>query len=269
MKYRLDVPAQRRNQNSAFTLVELLVVIVIIGILAALLLTALSLGVGTARRISCVNNERQLGHAMQMFVADNHFYPLVAIVYPDHYTGWENILARAELDVPAHNAKPPNYPRPGIWHCPSAYLPQGFEGYADYGYNGYGMSAQTDTNSLGLGGHHLWLDLHASEHNPAPPINESEVASPSEMMAIGDGFRGGNSIIQDGWPLLWRVYEAQEFNLGSTKRAYARHQGKANVVFCDGHVESPTLKFLFEDTSDAALVRWNRDHLPHREKLSP
>ena len=48
-----------------------------------------------------------------------------------------------------------------------------------------------------------------------------------------------------------------------------RHQGKANVVFCDGHVESPTLKFLFEDTSDASLVRWNRDHLSHREKLSP
>jgi prepilin-type processing-associated H-X9-DG protein len=42
----------------------------------------------------------------------------------------------------------------------------------------------------------------------------------------------------------------------------------ANAVFCDGHVESPTLKFLFEDTSDAALARWNRDHLPHREKLS-
>jgi prepilin-type processing-associated H-X9-DG protein len=44
---------------------------------------------------------------------------------------------------------------------------------------------------------------------------------------------------------------------------------KANVVFCDSHVESPTLQFLFADTSDAALARWNRDHLPHREKLSP
>ena len=48
-----------------------------------------------------------------------------------------------------------------------------------------------------------------------------------------------------------------------------RHQGKANVLFCDSHVESPTLKFLFEDTSDEALRRWNRDHLPHREKLAP
>jgi len=41
------------------------------------------------------------------------------------------------------------------------------------------------------------------------------------------------------------------------------------VVFCDGHVESPPLQFLFEDTSADALSRWNRDHEPHREKLSP
>jgi prepilin-type N-terminal cleavage/methylation domain-containing protein len=68
MQYRLAVPAQRRNQNSAFTLVELLVVIAIVGILAALLLTVLSRGVGTARRISCVNNVRQLGQAILQFV---------------------------------------------------------------------------------------------------------------------------------------------------------------------------------------------------------
>jgi hypothetical protein len=34
-------------------------------------------------------------------------------------------------------------------------------------------------------------------------------------------------------------------------------------------VESPTLPFLFTDTSDAALSRWNRDHHPHRERLAP
>ncbi|MEI6195830.1 MAG: H-X9-DG-CTERM domain-containing protein [Verrucomicrobiota bacterium] len=45
--------------------------------------------------------------------------------------------------------------------------------------------------------------------------------------------------------------------------------GKANVVFCDGHVESPTLEFLFKDTSAPALSRWNRDHQPHRERLAP
>src|SRR5665213_2759765 len=116
---------QRPKVQLAFTLVELLVVIAIIGILAALLLTAISQAKTRAQRIQCANNVRQLGQAMQMFVADKHNYPLVAIDYPDHYTGWENTLSRSELDIPAHNI-PAHYPRPGIWHCPAAYLPPGF-----------------------------------------------------------------------------------------------------------------------------------------------
>jgi prepilin-type processing-associated H-X9-DG protein len=88
------------------------------------------------------------------------------------------------------------------------------------------------------------------------------------MMALGDGFFGNNSFVEGGSSVLLRVNEKPPY-LWDTKEPFLRHQGKANVVFCDGHVESPTLKFLFEDTSDAALIRWNRDHLPHREKLSP
>jgi prepilin-type processing-associated H-X9-DG protein len=102
-------------------------------------------------------------------------------------------------------------------------------------------------------------------------VRESEVVNPSEMMAIGDGFVGGNGVIVDtteNRSRLQRTSGLQDIG-GSTARSYSRHQGKANVLFCDGHVESPTLKFLFEDTSDAALVRWNRDHLPHRERLTP
>jgi prepilin-type processing-associated H-X9-DG protein len=99
-------------------------------------------------------------------------------------------------------------------------------------------------------------------------VQESEVATPSEMVAIGDGFVGGEGVIKDGAWVLWRTSGLTNY-LGSTKRAFARHQGKANVVFCDGHVESPTLKFLFADTSDAALSRWNRDHQPHRDRLVP
>src|SRR5258708_39790032 len=101
-----NCPINMRWANrDSFTLIELLVVIAIIGILAALVLTASMRGVGMAHRIHCANNERQLGHALQMFVADHHNYPLVAIDFPDHYTGWENTLSR-DMDVPAHNAKP-------------------------------------------------------------------------------------------------------------------------------------------------------------------
>ena len=247
---------------------ELLVVIAIIGILAALLLTAVSQAKGRALRIQCANNVRQMGQAIQMFIGDNHSYPLIWTRHPDNTsTLWEGTLSRSELDIPTRTEKPPNYPQPGIWHCPAAYAPKGYDGYSDYGYNAYGISTRTDTNPLGLGGHHLWL-VRSAEQNPAPPISESEVVSPSDMMAIGDGFLGGHAGIQDSWYILWRT-DGVVGEMGGTERSNARHQGKANVVFCDGHVESPTLKFLFEDTSDEALRRWNRDHLPHREKLSP
>jgi prepilin-type processing-associated H-X9-DG protein len=39
----------------------------------------------------------------------------------------------------------------------------------------------------------------------------------------------------------------------------------ANVVFCDGHVEGPTIKALFYDPSDQSLCRWNKDNQPHRD----
>jgi prepilin-type processing-associated H-X9-DG protein len=101
-----------------------------------------------------------------------------------------------------------------------------------------------------------------------PAINESLVVNPGEMMAIGDGFLGDHFVLSDGNDWLWRIGMSTNANTDATSaRVFARHQGKANIAFCDGHVESPTLKFLFEDTSNVALSRWNRDHLPHREKL--
>src|SRR5262245_14324182 len=56
----------------AFTLVELLVVLALISILAALLLPALNRSKNSAQRIQCVNNLRQLGIAAQMYWDDNN-----------------------------------------------------------------------------------------------------------------------------------------------------------------------------------------------------
>jgi len=249
------------KNDSAFTLVELLVVIAIIGILAALLLPALSFAMKRARQIHCVNNVRQLGADLHEFVSDNHAYPILGNPGKDEYGGriyWINTLGKLLDSNFKSNFRLWNK---GIWFCPGVQTEGTLgDGFISYGYNAFGLG--TNFTALGLGG------SFAAEHNP--PVRESDIVNPSEMMAIGDGFEGNSSQIFTGGGLLWRCkYYLIQKSGASEPSANSRHQGKANVVFCNGHVESPSLAFLFEDTSDAALVRWNRDHLPHREKLLP
>lgn len=258
------------NGPAAFTLIELLVVIAIVAGLASLLLPALARAKTTAQSVKCRSNQRQMGLATSMYVADFGAYHRGLWTHPgaapwgywvdqlQPYTGhtWTNELYRCAGN-PLRRALTPMVSRPS----------------AGFGGVGFSFAPETDysINDAGAGGGGIGFATRDEAGRPQGYVFEAQVVSPSQMLAIGDSVltyytewanrRGGGPYHEES-PFSRHAYVTTTTAAHTPERVSAqarRHNGRFNVVFCDGHVESLKTNQLFGSTA-RVLRRWNRDH---------
>ncbi len=277
-----------------FTLIELLVVIAVIAILAALLLPTLSRARAAADKAVCLNNLRQQGVGLRLYIDNNGVYPGWSYgLNPDVPTvslrpewGWLAALKQATgAQIPGgltsiDSAGFLKNPLPTILTCPSYLKLKGLDLFP-YGYNYGGVSTSLLPFGGPLGGkdrYQLGLAGETRTDNDWPSLptdrvrsmNDGDVVNPAQMIAIGDAIVGLSAFppfISGAGDLSWGIASPNVLNdaAGVPQALRRRHNSKFNILFCDGHVFTMQRNQLFDSKNLEVRRLWNNDHEPHLE----
>ncbi len=223
-----------RVKMRIFTLIELLIVISIIAILAAMLLPALNTARQKAQGVQCASNLKQFGTLLNMYTTESNYIP------PEQNTlsGMWKQFSTVRTLMTFSGLQPLK-----LLDCPTDRLD----------IHKYKVGSDTDQWGLGMavpygldGSNMIRVSygsneafLAANTYHPGPHLALWKY--PSEQVAMGDC---AYLLFNYSWTVRIAVAAYPTNYPAATEmynRAYARHNlAFSNVLFLDGHVKSHT-----------------------------
>ena len=243
------------KKKSAFTLVELLVVIGIIAILISILLPALSRARDIANNIFCQSNLRQLGLAAMMYTQENNGW-LPAEGGAGNPSPWVYSEINAYYPWPLRLSLTSRtiIRCPVLWSAISPNLTDGqWTSLSHYGLNMY------------MGGYKNGLDANGVPNTGYPWTSMRIKLLKTEKFWYADGpfkptwgYNVGDNRWDTGGSINFQDGNAMPFTWASTYRIPNGHPNRsANFLMGDGHTENITYaEFAKWPTGNANYGRW-------------
>jgi len=216
----------RQSSLRGFTLIELLAVIAILAVLAALVMTFSRRMISSSHSATCISNLRQLSSIITVAASDYGYYP---VVQDPNNLGLQTQANAIGLKSP-------------FMSCPAAR----FHGAVTKPGPGFG-------NTMSAYGMNPIVMPYAS--SPGSIVRPTQISRPSQVILAADGAQMENPYPRAlGYCARWAVIQTGQVEnaekevteaivapsgfWGDESQLPLRHNGKANVVFVDGHVET-------------------------------